>query len=138
MEQLVNIAIARRFDDLGWHDAALGRVTIYHEGMEDRVSIAIGFTGRSQLSTVVTFRHCAYVQMDIDLIGRQQCSDHIATAYCSESSPWLDKLKSENPQYDYKDLLHFKVELISPGGILDVLARDFIAVDDAARRDSRR
>lgn len=131
-------SVIERFSSIVWHDSKLLGVNIYREGSEEVVKIFLNLLGEKGTLTPaqLLFRSSAYVELGMDLHGKQACSDDIADAECLVGSDWQRALLERNPfehgALSVKDpfaylegYLHFRIRLISPGGTINILARDF-------------
>jgi len=67
----------------------------------------------------------------MDFVSKSVCSDDIFEASCEENSEWKHQISREqggddgHPSFSLKEMLHFKIHLCTPGGDIDILARDF-------------
>jgi hypothetical protein len=116
------------FDAVEWHDAEFNEMRLFKDRRgEDCLQIKIHTSlGRQSL----IFLEPAVLKVDLDLLGKRFCSDHISTA---ESSPFSEELMNlwlAGERYEF--LLDqdrggyqmFKIKMIDPGGEIVLLARD--------------
>jgi hypothetical protein len=123
-------SIAARFQDHVWHDSKLLSWRTCRVNREDQVRLKLMMLQRlapPQLMEMV-LEDSVVVEAHIDLVGKRDCSDDLAGAMCTDSSAWFMEIKKTAPYYEYSGLFHFSFELISPGGALNVLARNFALV----------
>ena len=117
----------QRFNAIPWHDSKLLGLSFYRENSLEVVKISLHVLeeqGALKPAELI-FRESTYVKLEIDLEGKSQCSDDISWANCSAESDWLRTLSAENRYDSFDGFLHFKIELIPPGGEINILAKDF-------------
>ena len=121
-------SIVRRFNGVRWHDSKLLGLCFYRENSQEMVKISLQLLEvEGALRPVeMVFKESTYVKLDVDLEGKSQCSDDISDANCSSESDWLAKLSANNAYDDFEGFLHFKINLIPPGGTINILAKDFV------------
>lgn len=122
--------ITQRFNAVRWHDSKLLAMCICREGQEELVKLSLQLleNDRTLKAYELKFRNSTYVKMELDLDGKNQCSDDISDAECMSDSEWLRALSTEHPYDHFDGYLHFRIDLIPPGGVLHVLAKDFSLV----------
>jgi hypothetical protein len=127
-------ATMQRFNKIPWHDSKLVGLSFYRAGEEEQVKISLELLGGGGALTPaqVTFRECAYLQAEVYLEAKRMCSDDIADAECALSSDWKKAISEPSP-YDVirgdrglEVYLHFRITLCPPGGMIDILAKDFV------------
>ena len=121
-------SVVERFNAIRWHDSKFLAIRIYRsaEGEEVRIETKLWNERRELVPTTVAFKEPTYVKAEIDLEGKRFCSDDIADGECKESSDWIKELIAQNPYDSFEGYLHFGIWLISPGGTIDILAKDFV------------
>jgi hypothetical protein len=120
--------VAQRFGSLPWHDSKLLGLSIHRSESEDRVAIRVSLrqpTPSNGKLVDVVFLETTYFEGTVDLEGKRVCADDISTASCRTSSPWLASLAKSNPHDSFEGYLHFEIYLVPPGGLINILARDF-------------
>lgn len=128
---LLNKERASEFTNLPWHDAKLLEVRMFRDSADqDNVSCTIDFEmARNSLRrAVVLFRNCTIAKIDLDLDGKRVCADSIFDATCELESAFKNSLEADqlkNERKPLNDYYHFRILLVSPGGELDVFAKDF-------------
>ncbi len=120
----------RRFTDVPWHDSKLIGISLARIGLEDQIRLALELRGEgTDLARVdLLFDGATYLRLTIDVEGKRVCSDDISGAVCSRESPWLTELREANPHDLFEGFLHFSIVLIPPGGVVEILAKDFTLV----------
>lgn len=130
----------QRFNAMPWHDSKLVGFSFYRAGEEEQVKISLELSDESGALTPaeITFRECAYVEAKVYLEAKRMCSDDIADAECNRSSDWKKDVSNPGP-YDVirgdrhlEGYLHFRISLCPPGGIIDILAKDFVLASEAS------
>ena len=125
--------VIQRFNRIEWHDSKLRGVSLFTVGSEEQVKISLELLGEgSAYSPVeITFRDCAYFEAEVYSHAKLQCSDDINGAACYASSQWKTSVSEPGP-FDpilggrgLEDYLHFEIYLCVPGGIINILAKDF-------------
>jgi len=116
-----------RFNAIRWHDSKLIGLSFLRAGSEEqvRISLLLRREGEALEPAEMVFRESTYVEVDVDLDGKRVCADDIADAQCLASSDWMRKLSERNPHDSFDGYLHFEIELIPPGGTINILAKDF-------------
>lgn len=119
--------VAKRFNELPWHDSKLLELSIYRSAGEELVHMLVAFVQRNgaYLLSDVVLAQSIYIDARIDLVAKQECADDIASGHCCSSSPWFDEFKGAHPVESGSDYLHFRIDLIPFGGLIDVVARNF-------------
>jgi hypothetical protein len=121
-----------RFNAIEWHDSKLLDIRSTRVDGNDIVSISIvlarDFGGGKRVGLI--FRECAYLSMDMYILGKRVCADAISGAACSRESKWIDIIRSRNPYDEFDGYLDFEFYLIPPGGLINILARDFSLESD--------
>ena len=115
------------FNAIPWHDSKLLGLSFYRENSLEVVKISLQLLEeQGALKPVeLIFLESTYIKLEVDLEGKSQCSDDISWANCSAESDWLQTLSAENRYDSFEGFLHFKIELIPPGGEINILAKDF-------------
>lgn len=123
---------ASEFTNLPWHDAKLLEVRVFRDSAlnQENLSCTIDFEAarNSWRRAVVLFRDCTIAKIDLDLDGKRVCADSIFDAKCEIESSLKKSLEAEqlkNERNPLRDYYHFRILLVSPGGELNVLAKDF-------------
>ncbi|SRR5581483_720040 len=122
---------ASEFTNLPWHDAKLLEVRVFRDSVDqDNLSCTINFeTARnSWRRAVVLFRNCTITKIDLDLDGKRVCADSIFDAACELESALKKSLEVgqlKNERKPLNDYYHFRISLVSPGGEVNVFAKDF-------------
>lgn len=75
----------------------------------------------------IIFNNCVNVKMTMNLEGKRACSDSISDAYASLTSDWLREAANENSYYDYGNCVHFIIDLIPPGGGIEIIAKSYLS-----------
>jgi hypothetical protein len=131
--------VIQRFNKIHWHDSKLVGLSLSSSGPEEQVKVSLELLGEgdSISPAEIVFRDCAYFQADVYLHAKRQCSDDIAGAECYASSEWKAAVSKPGP-YDpvqggrgLDGYLHFEIYLCSPGGTINILARDFVLASAA-------
>jgi hypothetical protein len=120
-------SVVQRFNAIKWHDAKLLSLGFHRTGSEEQISLSVQFPGERGVprSAEVVFRESTCVKIAVDLEAKRLCADDISDAECRASSDWTMALSNQNPSDSFEDYLHFDIELIPPGGIISILAKDF-------------
>src|SRR5260370_14439908 len=63
----------------------------------------------------VVFFQSTCFEVAVDLDGKRLCSDHISSAHCYSSSPWLEELTKTHPYDSFEGYLHFRIYFDSFG-----------------------
>jgi len=117
--------IAKRFNDLPWHDSKMLELTLRRTGGRETLTLLVAFLkGNTCSLTTVTFAESAYVDVRIDIDAMRECGDAISGADCTISSPWFDELKRLQGE-SFVGYLHFGIALIPTGGAIEIVAHDF-------------
>ena len=124
----------QRFNDHLWHDSKLRGMSVYRSDRREVVTLSVLLRQRDAPPVLVdvTFLQSVYCSCDLDLEGKRLCSDDIESASCNASSSWRDEIVRGHPGDSFDEYCHFNVNLIEPGGTIDVLAVDF-EVRDSTR-----
>ena len=67
----------------------------------------------------------------MDFLSKAICSNDIFEASCENESEWKHSVRkfqgedNSDPEFSLDEMLHFKIHLCTPGGDIDILARDF-------------
>ena len=117
----------QRFKMIRWHDSKLLGLCFYRVGSRELVKISMQLLDEkgAHRSVDLIFEESTYVQLEVDLEGKSQCSDDISDAECSGESEWLRALSERSPYDSFEGYLHFRIDLIPPGGAINILAKDF-------------
>ena len=117
-----------RFDEFLWHDSKLLAFAVERVGTEDlvRLHLLMRQPNGPPQSLDVVFLDTVYFQADVDLQGKRLCSDAIGAARCHRSPSWKDEIMRSHPGEDLRSYFHFSVAFIDPGGILNILAKNFV------------
>lgn len=123
---------ASEFTNQPWHDAKLLELRVFRDSVlnQDNLACTIEFeTSRNfWRRAVVSFRNCTIAKIDLDLDGKRVCADSIFSATCELESALKKSLEAEqlkNERSPLSDYYHFRILLVSPGGELNVFAKDF-------------
>jgi hypothetical protein len=118
----------QRFNAIQWHDSKLLGLAFYRAGSEEQLKISLQLLGPggNLIPTDLMLIESTYIALEVDLEGKRVCSDDIAGAVCYASSEWIRALSERNPHDSFEGYLHFKINLIPPGGNINILAKDFI------------
>lgn len=127
-------SITQRFNEIRWHDSKLLGLCFYRKNSQEMVKISLQLLGDqgALMPVEMVFKESTYIQLDVDLEGKSQCSDDISEANCSAESDWLLRLSAGNPYDNFKGFLHFKIRLVPPGGEINILAKDFALASAAS------
>lgn len=121
--------IIQEFEKLRWHDAKLLNLSLYRNssnGNETKITVSFELeSGWSPLISII-FIDSTYLKMAVDLEGKRVCSDSIESASCYKASEWITALTQTNPYDNFSGYLHFNINLIHPGGSIDILAKGFL------------
>ena len=122
-----------RFNAIQWHDSKLLGLSFRRVNSEDETAISAELqTDRNALEPArIVLLGCTYIELVVDLDGKRACADDISSAACYMDSDWTRNLKQQNPHDNFDGYLHFRITLIPPGGIINLLARDFEVVPDS-------
>lgn len=123
----MNETIAR-FNALKWHDSKLLGLSFAREGTEEQVRLSLEMRGEqgTLVPMEMIFKGSTYIALEVDLEGKHQCSNDISDARCCASSEWTKMLSDRNPYDSFSGFLHFEIDLIPPGGNINILAKDFV------------
>ena len=123
--------IQARFRKIPFHDSKLVEVQIARGiGTSDDVALEILMRDTSAPYRL-TFTAAAVFEARLDLDAKRVCGDDIAAGECLLRSPWMDSIEQANPHdTPLQGFAHFIVQLIHPGGKINVLARDFQFLPD--------
>ena len=131
MTDLLVEDVCGKFEKIMWHDSKLLGVTIMRNQLTHTDDVTLTLLLRRSKETLLApanldFRECALINFDVDLDGKRVCADDIASGQCSRRSEWMETFEKEHP-YDQPltNFFHFRLQLISPGGNLNFIARDF-------------
>ncbi|WP_260703473.1 hypothetical protein [Edaphobacter flagellatus] len=120
------------FTNLPWHDAKLLELRVFRDSAlnQDNLSCTIDFemARNSWRRAVVLFQNCTIAKIDLDLDGKRVCADSIFEATCELESALKKSLEAgqlKNERQPLNDYYHFRILLVSPGGELNVFAKDF-------------
>jgi hypothetical protein len=121
-------SIAQRFNSIRWHDSKLSTLSFYRVGSEELVKISLKLIGENGAHKPINlvFKESTYIKLDVDLEGKSECSDDISDAECLIESELLRTLTNQNPYDNFQGYLHFCIELIPPGGTINILAKNFL------------
>jgi hypothetical protein len=77
----------------------------------------------------IEFIGCIALRLDMNLEGKRVYGDAILDATCHASSPWLMQFAMNElaGTLRFPPLLHFRIQMVPPGGLVEVLAADFQA-----------
>ncbi|HSA92231.1 MAG TPA: hypothetical protein VLE48_04415 [Terriglobales bacterium] len=126
--------VSSRFNDLDLHDSKLLGVHLVRDASERVDDVVLDIRLRPQQGesawrdVQLRFRDCTILKMNLDLDGKRVCADDIATNLCSSDSPLREELERGQLKYEKEplaDYLLFQIQLIHPGGEIDLFARDF-------------
>ena len=120
-------SIIQRFNSIGWHDSKLLGLSFYRANSEEQVRISLQLLGEGGVlrPSEIIFKESTYVKLEVDLEGKRVCADDISDAECRASSEWIKTLSDQNPHDSFEGYLHFAIDLIPPGGKINILAKDF-------------
>jgi len=123
--------VCHRFDDMLWHDSKLLELKIYRTNSKEQVRVRVGLRQLSAGPRLVdiVFLDSTYFESKIDLEGKRVCSDDIAAAGSYGASSWLQELARSSPYDSFAGYIHFRIDLIPPGGSINILAKDFVVQD---------
>lgn len=126
----------QRFNAISWHDSKLLGLCFYRKDLHEVVKMSLQLPDeRGALKPVdMIFHGSTYTALEVDLEGKSQCSDDISEANCAAESDWLRTLSAKNPHDSFEGFLHFKIGLIPPGGVINILAKDFVLAPAASVR----
>lgn len=133
--------ICKRFNDMHWHDSKLIGFQVFpiEGGLKDDTSFDIKLVTNAQLgkqewkNVKLILKDCRIIKLNLDLLGKQLCGGDLASAHCEKESALKEYVEGEElkhfdlPQEEnpLAELLHFTIQLIHPGGEINVFARDF-------------
>jgi hypothetical protein len=125
-----------RFNALQWHDSKLVGVAFFDSpDGDDQMKLSLEMLDGGGLSSAeIILLGCVYFRCDVNLAAKSMCSDDISFASCYESSEWKDAVSLSSPAdpiqggRGFEGHFHFRVELCPPGGMVDILAKDFVLV----------
>jgi len=127
------------FNRLPWHDSKLRGICIQRRGEVDDIILDIEMwesmcDSMNKLVPVrIILEDASFFICDLDLRGKQACSDDISSAKCLMESELKNKIQEERlplspvklKEDALKDEFHFWFYLIPPGGTIDVIATNF-------------
>lgn len=125
--------VIQRFNRIEWHDSKFVGLSFYNTGSDQEVKASLKLLreDNSYSPAEITFHECAYIEADVYLEATRRFSDDIIDAACYASSQWKTSVSEPGP-YDpilggrgLEDYLHFEIYLCVPGGIINILAKDF-------------
>ena len=121
------VTTKQRFGELLWHDSELREISLFRSDSLDclRIRVMMRLEKSARRLVDITFRDSTNFEADLDLAGKQLCSDAIWSASCLPSSSWRDKIMQNHPGNGFEGQLHFRIDLVDPGGLINILARDF-------------
>lgn len=133
--------ILQRFDSIHWHDSRLLGVHMEASapGLPYEVNLSLQIVAQpnagqtSHVPATLSFLNCRFVKIDNYLLGMSLCGGDIACALalCKPDSPYLREIEASwtdvpvAPEEQLDRLIHFRFEMIVPGGELDFAAEDF-------------
>lgn len=131
--------ICTKFNDIHWHDSQLVGLQIGPAGAEqydisfDLRLLTNSQPGHDELTAArLEIQDCRIIELSVDTLGIRLTGGDIATAFCEAGPGLVSKL--ENRAFDlpqgeapFKDIIHFTIRLIPPGGEINVFARNFFA-----------
>jgi hypothetical protein len=135
--------IKEEFNTIDFHDALFGGLSLERAGAEEQVRIPIkmchcdmarmddrGYYKNEFTPSLLTFRHCFIIRMEVDLVFRRQASDSVDGAECFSLSEWkwtlVEMAIGKAPYTSLEGYLHFRIELCAPAGVIDIVAKDFV------------
>ena len=139
--------ICKKFEEYYWHDSKITSFKLIRrwEGVrmvEDfliELSLLIDNDPAQYKweKADLVFKDCMGLKIDLNLKGKLFCSDDISEAYCEEDSSLKQNIAFELgypqrpdellPKYldPLAEYYFFKIALCSPGGDIQILAKDF-------------
>jgi hypothetical protein len=130
--------VVAQFNGRDLHDWKLRQFNIRRIAKTSEVLLVLDEGARrdkvvTYTSRELRFTGCRFVRTQLDLLGIDICGGDIATAYGQASSSLLDELAVWHPGFlglvskdeSVVDCIHFRIEMIVPGGSLDIIARNF-------------
>jgi len=140
---LFQVKRSEEFNALRWHDSKCSSIRLDSgENSHDLVlEVDLLEVGKGNLRRPHTLKllGCTYLEASLDLDGKRIVGGSLASASCDVSSPWKDALQKKLEHEKANSLapyLHFRVLFIHPGGEINVLAKDFALVEEAAGASS--
>lgn len=128
--------IQNRFNTIDMHDSRLLSVSVLHPShghtQDIRIDLELlthGYPEYEWTPAELTFKHCTYVRMSVDLEMKLLCGHAIATSWCelrSELQAELERSLMASEVGPLSEFLHFSIALCPPAGVIDVLAREFV------------
>jgi hypothetical protein len=141
--------VSARFQRVGWHDSKLIGLAIFRaKSVGYQVVLQLDLLSSSSSGgrdvwapTELGFLETRIFQSDLDLAGLKDCGGAIGSGMSRVESEFMARIASEitgsadlsrvtNP---LAGLRHFRIHLISPGGELNVIARDFELLPSAKK-----
>ncbi|MFZ1682605.1 MAG: hypothetical protein WAU88_00605 [Candidatus Zixiibacteriota bacterium] len=121
-------SVIQKFNSLRWHDSKLRSVTVARAGGSEVVILDLELWDENWIlqSSRLTLLECTYIRTELDLDSKRTCSDDISSALCKASSELIDSLDRTNPYDSFTGYLHFHIRMIPFGGVIDILAKDFV------------
>ena len=129
--------VVAQFNSRDLHDWKLRQFNIRRIDKTSEVLLVLDeFAYRDKAATYtpreLRFTGCRFVRTQLDLLGIDICGGDIAASYGQASSSLLDEVAGLEPGFrglkgstSVVDCVHFRIEMIVPGGSLDIIARNF-------------
>ena len=120
--------VIRRFNDIGWHDSKLLGLSVLRKDGSEQVTVSLSLRDKEGVfrPSEAVFLEATYVETQLDLEGKRVSADDISSGRCYISSEWTKALSERYPYDSFAGFLHFEIYLIPPGGIVNILAKNFI------------
>lgn len=121
-----------QFNDIPWHDAKFLGMSIVRDEKQE-LDVVCWFLRlwqedfRALKKAILVFEQATIVRANLDLDGKRVAADDIANALCMADSELKQQVERElrYEQHPLKDHLHFQLDLIDPGGQVNVFAKSF-------------
>ena len=123
---------SHQFNEIPWHDAKFLGMSIFRDEKQG-LDLVYWFLRiwqedfRSLKKAIMIFEEATIVRTNLDLDGKRVAADDIADASCMADSELKRQVERElrYEQHPLRDHFHFQLDLIDPGGQVNVFAKSF-------------
>jgi hypothetical protein len=132
--------ISKTFEQFCWHDSKLGGIAIvtdkgHREDVVLRIYALPGDPNKKHEWSPfeVRFLEARIFQCELDFLGLKYCGAAIFCGTCSDQSDFfahvatdiISKFTLPQTAGDLANLRHFRIDFVDPGGVINIVARDF-------------
>lgn len=119
--------VEARFKDVNWCNLAL--LAMRTERRSDTDDLILQLTdlySNEHTQLEARFQDTTYMSLNVDFASSRTTGGAFDGGRCRLDSPWKQSLAKSNPYDNFDSYFHFELGLVPKGGLINVLAVNFV------------